>query len=302
MRKEYWLLILSGIFYGAITPGGHFLMDSGLSMYEVSFYRALLVFLVVLLIVIVRPRYMVRRDKVPFYVLYGLVGGLLEIFMFSGLAFGVPVAVVVLLLYTQPIWTIFIGRFMLGEKITFAKLAAVILGFLGLVLLLGSWETGSGGSFAGIVCSLLSGVLLAFWVVLGKRSSILRQHQVTTTFGWSGFACLWLLVLWPVMSLLVADKGLFELSFNFSPDIWIYLLAFALLGGVIPHLLFFRGLKGVSASVAGIILLLEPVSATILAWLFFSQSIGFYIALGGVLILLSNYLVIREYGNDVHGF
>lgn len=302
MRKEYWFLILSGLFSGTITPGGHFLMDSGLSMYEVSFFRSLLAFFIILPVVLGRPRYMIRRDKIPFYTLYGLVGGFLEIMMFSGIALGVPVAVVVLLLYTQPVWTIFIGRFTLGERITGAKLAAVILGLLGLVLLLRSWEAGSGGSFAGIVCALLSGVLLAFWVILGKKSTMLRQHYITTTFGWWGFTSLWLLVLWPAMNLLTGDKRLVELSFNFSPYIWTSLIVFAFLSGVISLLLFFRGLRGVSASVAGIILLLEPLSATALAWLFFSQSLGFYIILGGLFILLSNYLVIRKHGSEVHAF
>ncbi len=302
MRMEYWFLVLSGIFYGVITPGGQFLMNSGLSMYEVSFYRSFLVFLIMLVVVLYEHRFMMKWDKIPFFALYGLVGGLLEILMFSGLALGVSVAIVVLLLYTQPIWTIFIGRFMLGEKITIVKLAAVLLGLMGLVFLLRSWETDSGGSLAGIICALLSGVLLAFWVIMGKRSTILDQHYITTTFGWSGFAFLWLLVLWFLMNFLIADERLFKLSFNLSSDMWMYLLMFAFLGGVIPHLLFYRGLRSISASVAGIILLLEPVSATILAWVFFSQSVGFDIILGGVFILVSNYIVIRESRSEIRGF
>lgn len=273
-------------------------MEEGLSLYEVSFYRSLLGCLILLPAVLLRPVYMIGRDKILFYVLYGLVGGLLELFMFAGIALDVPVAIVVLLLYTQPVWTVIIGRLTLGESITRAKLFSVVLGIFGLVFLLGSWETGAGGSFLGILCALAGGILLSFWVVLGKRGTMQDQHYVTITFAWSLFAFLWLLVLLPLIKLLVSDHSAVRLSVDLAPMVWLYLVIFAMLAGVIPHLLFFNGLGRVSASVAGIILLLEPVSATILAWLFFSQSVGLYIILGGILILLSNYIVIKEAATD----
>lgn len=295
MQREYWYLITAGILYGIIAPGGQLLLDRGLSLYEVSFYRSLLVFVILLPVVLIRPgRFMLNRDKIPFYALYGLIGGLLELFLFTGIALGVPVALTVLLLYTQPIWTIFIGRLVLGERLTGVKLLSALLGLAGLVVLLQSWEAGSAGSLYGIAAALAAGVLLSLWVILGKRSAMLDQHYITTTFGWSGFASVWLLLLLPVMDLLVVDKGLLRLSLGLSPADWAYLTAFAVLGGALPHLLFYRSLDRLSASVAGIILLLEPVSATIIAWAFFSQKIGLYILIGGAFILLSNYLIIRN--------
>lgn len=295
MQREYWYLIIAGILYGIIAPGGQFLLDRGLSLYEVSFYRSLLVFVILLPVVLIRRgRFMPGRDKIPFYALYGLIGGLLELFLFTGIALGVPVALTVLLLYTQPVWTIFIGRLVLGERLSRVKLLSALLGLAGLIILLQSWETGSAGSLYGIVAALAAGVLLSLWVILGKRSAMLDQHYITTTFGWSGFASVWLLLLLPVMGHLIADKGLLRLSLGLSPADWAYLAAFSVLGGALPHLLFYRSLERLTASVAGIILLLEPVSATIIAWAFFSQKIGLYILIGGAFILLSNYLIIRS--------
>ncbi|MGB7292407.1 MAG: EamA family transporter [Thermodesulfobacteriota bacterium] len=79
----------------------------------------------------------------------------------------------------------------------------------------------------------------------------------------------------------------------------LYLLIYASIGGVIPHLLLYRGFKKIEASVAGILLLLEPISASILAALFFDQPIGLYIICGGALILLSNYFVTRSRSNII---
>jgi drug/metabolite transporter (DMT)-like permease len=194
MQREYWYLIIAGILYGIIAPGGQFLLDRGLSLYEVSFYRSLLVFVILLPVVLIKPgRFMLGRDKIPFYALYGLIGGLLELSLFTGIALGVPVALTVLLLYTQPVWTIFIGRLVLGERLSRVKLLSALLGLAGLVVLLQSWETGSAGSLYGIAAALAAGVLLSLWVILGKRSTMLDQHYITTMPAvrshLSGFSC-----------------------------------------------------------------------------------------------------------------
>jgi len=295
MRREYWYLILAGIFYGTIAPGGQFLIDRGLSLFEAAFYRPLIVGLVLLPVVLWNRKLMAGRGTLGFFAVYGLIGGLLELAMFAGLALGVPVAIVVLLLYTQPVWTIFIGKIALGEEITKRKLVSAFLGLAGLVCLLQSWEAGA-GSYIGIACGLVSGILLSLWVVLGKRSSVTGQHYVTTTFGWSVSAALWLLLLLPLLRLLLPSEDFSGLSVMLPAEDWLYLFIVSILGGAVPHLLFYRGLVGVPASVAGIVLLLEPASATVLAWAFLSQHIGFYTLLGGAFILLSNYIVVRRSG------
>ena len=295
MRREYWYLILAGIFYGTIAPGGQFLIDRGLSLFETAFYRPLIVGLVLLPLVLWNKKLMAGRGTLGFFAVYGLIGGLLELAMFAGLALGVPVAIVVLLLYTQPVWTIFIGKAALGEEITKRKVVSAFLGLAGLVCLLPAWEAGA-ASYIGIACGLVSGILLSLWVVLGKRSSVTGQHYVTTTFGWSVSATLWLLLLLPLLRLLLPSEDFSGLSLILPAEDWLYLVLVSIFGGAVPHLLFYRGLVGVPASVAGIVLLLEPASATVLAWAFLSQHIGFYTLLGGAFILLSNYIVVRRSG------
>ncbi|HML94387.1 MAG TPA: DMT family transporter [Thermodesulfobacteriota bacterium] len=299
MRREYWYLILAGIFYGTIAPGGQLLLGRGLSLFETAFYRPFIVGLILLPAVLARRDLMPGRGALGPLAVYGLVGGLLELALFAGLALGVPVAIAVLLLYTQPVWTIFIGRLALGEEITGRKLVSAVLGLVGLACLLQSWEAGAGpASYIGIACGLLSGILLSLWVVLGKRISVTGQHYVTTTFGWSAFASAWLLLLLPLMKLLLPGDEFSGLAFALPAGDWLALVIVSVLGGAVPHLLFYRGLRGVPASVAGIVLLLEPASATVLAWAFLVQHIGFYTLLGGAFILLSNYIVVRRAGGS----
>jgi len=300
MNKEYTYVIIAAILYGTITSGAQYFVNIGLSLFEIAIYRALFTSLILLPAVLLRNEYLVKKEMILFFAIYGLIGALLELTMFGAISLGVPVAIVALLLYTQPIWTIIFGRLMLNEKITKTKIIALIIAIFGIFLLFRSWEIKSIESLVGIIASLLSGVLLSLWVIWGRKSLLRNQHIITTTFGWTGFSVIWLLLLWPFSYVFIEDPIITNLSYNLPFSNWIYLVAYALIGGVIPHLLFFRGFRIIEASVAGILLLLEPVSAAILAMIFFKQVLGIDIIMGGALILLSNYFVIRESKDTIH--
>jgi drug/metabolite transporter (DMT)-like permease len=54
------------------------------------------------------------------------------------------------------------------------------------------------------------------------------------------------------------------------------------------------GVKGIDASVASIILLLDPISAVVMGYLFLQQSINLWQFMGATLILLATLLVAAE--------
>jgi drug/metabolite transporter (DMT)-like permease len=108
------------------------------------------------------------------------------------------------------------------------------------------------------------------------------------------FTTIFLLILYPLISLFVADKQIVGLNLNLPVNIWFYMLLFEVFAMIAPQLCYYIGSRKVSASNAGIILLLEPVSASILSVLFLKEILSINIIIGGALILLSNYLVIKE--------
>jgi DME family drug/metabolite transporter len=297
--NHYSYVIVAAVLYGTITAGGQFFVNLGLSLFEISIYRAFLTSLILLPVVLIKREYLIKKEMLFFFAVYGLIGGLLELAMFGGIALGVHVAVVALLLYTQPIWTIIFGRLLLKEGITTTKLIAVVIAMSGIILLVKPWGIKNVKSLTGIVVSLVSGVLLSLWVIWGRKSVLQKQHFVTTTIGWTGFSVIWLMLLWPIFYYFFPYAIITRIRVNLPIVFLLYLVVYALIGGVIPHLLFYRGFKQIEASVAGILLLLEPISASILAALFFDQPIGPDIILGGALILLSNYFVIRSRSNMI---
>ncbi|HEX4963950.1 MAG TPA: EamA family transporter [Thermoanaerobaculia bacterium] len=293
-KKTAWrsraLIAASAVLFGTVTVGGSFFHQAGFSLYEIALYPLVLTFLLLLPALAWRRGHGVPRERLPFFAVYGLIGALAELAQFGGIVLGVPVATVALLLYTQPMWTSLLGRVLLAERITRRKVLAVALAFGGATVLIAGERT-AGGDLRGIAAAALGGVFVALWVIWGRKSGIHQEHPVTTTAGWAGFSAAWLIVLWPVFRAVSPGAGFSRLSLSFDARYWLWLAAFALIAGVLPSLLLFRGLRRVSASTAGILLLLEPVSASLLAALLFRQPLGGHTVAGGVLILVANLLV-----------
>mgnify|MGYP001206567673 CR=1 FL=1 len=294
MEKEHWFLIISAIFFGGITVGSQFFANLGFSLFETSFYRTLFIALMFLPAVLIYRRFWIKKEMLSFFAVYGLIFAIVSLTTFGGAVFGVPVAVVAFLLYSQPIWTTIFSKLMLKEQITLKKMIAVCFAIAGVFVLLKPWDIKSIGSLPGIICALLAGVFLSLWIIWGRKSSLKENHPITTTFGMTGFGTIWLIILWPILSYFIHNTNVARFSINFPPTYFIYLILFAALTGIITNILFFKGVKKIQASVAGIILLIEPVSATILAAILFSQAAGLNVIAGGFLILLSNYIIINK--------
>jgi drug/metabolite transporter (DMT)-like permease len=99
-----------------------------------------------------------------------------------------------------------------------------------------------------------------------------------------------------IVSLLayVFRTGLFLSSpENFSFGV-LYLVLFAISAGALPDFLFYLGVGRLMAIQAGVILLVEPISAAILSSLFKISYLSWLQIVGGALILLSNYFVLLE--------
>ena len=237
MEKEYWFIAIAAILYGTLTVGAQFFVNLGLSLYEISLYPNLFISLILLPVLLIKRQYMIKKEMILFFVIYGLIGALLQLTQFGGIVLGVPVTVVALLLYTQPIWTTVFGKLMIKEQITPRKIVAVGIALAGVVLLLRPWDIESVGAPIGIISALLGGVFLSLWIIWGRKSGISKQHHITTITGWMGFTVIWLLLLWPIVSLLIPESNIMRLSVNFPLNYWFYLVIYTLLANSINLLL-----------------------------------------------------------------
>ncbi len=293
--KHTFFIISASILYGLITVGGQFFANLGFSLYEIS---CLVFFLATCLtpVLVFKKEYRFPRQQIIFFIIFGFIGAGLQIGQFAGIVLGVPVAIVALLLYSQPIWTSIFGKFFLNEAITKRKILALVLAVIGILVLVNPFGIQNKFSAPGLIAALVAGVFFSLWVIWGRKSGLRNQHFLTTAFGYSFFTSLWLLLLYPLAAVLWHEPKFVRLDPGVYLEFWVWVAGFTIFAGVMPNILAFAGMRKVDASTTGVLLLFEPISAAILAFIFFDQPLTSNIWLGGGLILFSNYVLLRKTG------
>jgi drug/metabolite transporter (DMT)-like permease len=290
------LIASAGLLYGMIAVGGSLFSKQGLSALDISFF--FLSFSLIPLVPFVASRHFLERmlRSWKYLLAYSLANSGLVLLQFESLSLGLSPAVSALLLYTQPVWTVLLGRLIFSEKVDRAKIMVVILALLG-ALLITDPTSGAGVTsmrdLYGYAAALLGAVFLSFWIILGKIGRLdAFQKPAELVFAVRGST----LLVVSAVSLATLASGLhlfFSNTTLISKDS-VLLIGFAIAAGTVPDFLFYSGIVRVEALRAGVILMLEPISAAVLSALLFISVPSLIQVVGGALILLSNYFVNRR--------
>lgn len=290
----FLFLIIAAVLSGLIVFGGQMFANLGLSAFEVSTIPYALGVLTLLPFVLANKNFRLKKTNIFLLLIYGLVTALTIVGQFASLYFGIPVVIVVLLLYIQPLWTTLISYFFLKEKITFREIVACIIVILGVVILINPFKASGNYNLIGILVAAIGGLSLSAWIVIGSILSKRGNHPISSQFFGVTFTVILLAALFPFLKYFHLPNTLTSFSLHFSPVIWLWLILFSIFAVTVNQLFYLWGVKKVKAVDAGIIMLLEPVVGAILAAIFLFQPLNLYIIVGGVLILFANYLVIAN--------
>jgi DME family drug/metabolite transporter len=179
---------------------------------------------------------------------------------------------------SAPIFIGVLAPLVLGERLSARVGSALGLGVVGTALMVaGPGGASSSPRFgAGIALGLAAGLGYALYAVLTKAALTRAAALPLTALTFGAGAIL------VTPALLFVDAPLAELRGG-----WPWLLY---LGGVATagaYAIYSRGLAVVPASVAGIVTLLEPLTATCLGVLIFNERLGLLGALGAALLLVA---------------
>ena len=294
MKKEYLLAVVAGILFGFIVFGGQVLANFGLSAFEVSTIPFAISGLVLLPIILLKKEMRLKRSNFWLMILYGFVGTGTVIGQYTSLYFGIPVAMVLLLLYAQPLWTSLICHFGLKEKISKREIAACAIVLLGLVVLLNPFVNTGHYNLIGLLLALFGGISLSGWIVVGSLLSKRGNHPIGSQCYQVIISVIFLLLLLPLFNLIKLPGNLIRFNFDFTFNIWIYLIVYGTLIISMGQIIYLYAVKKVSTVDAGIMMLLEPITGSLLAVIFLSQPLTANVIIGGLFILLANYLVITK--------
>jgi DME family drug/metabolite transporter len=226
-----------------------------------------------------------RRDG-ALMLLLGVTIALYQVCYFGAIArVGVAIAVLVTLC-TAPVIVALLSLWLFREKLTSKLMLALAFALLGTVLLVGIQPNSAGGqanTAIGVLLALLSAFGYAV-VTLCSRLIAGRYHPLQSlTIGFGTGA----LILLPFALL----NG-FVLSYPVSG--WVLLLYLGLVPTVLAYVLFLSGIRHTTATAASITTLLEPLTSTLLAWLFFKEQLGVFGLLGAMLLLGAIVLLFRN--------
>ena len=164
-----------------------------------------------------------------------------------------------------------------NEKITKVKLAALIITFLGCMMVTGIFEGGNIISVRGFIYGILSGIGYGLYSIFGKYA--LRKYSPVTvvfyTFLMSGL----------LFSILGSPFVIIE-KIN-STRSWIFVTVFAAFSAAVPYILYTKGLSGIEASKASILANIEPVVAALIGIVIFSEGAGMLKLFGIFLVIVA---------------
>ena len=281
----------AALFSGLIVAG-RALSQRGFSLYEISLSGILLTSLFLGVVLIARPELRPRRRDRSLFLAYGLVGAMLQLSQFAGVVLGVPIALVGLLFYTQPIWTLGFGRLFLHEPVTRRKICALGLAAAGTLVLFRPGISDLDYSWVGMGAALIAGVMLSLWLILGRLSGLRGNVPVTTAFGYMASSSIVLLLVWPLLRLSLGPVDWLRLSPAPFLVHWRLVGLYTLFANLVPMILMHWGVRRVDASVAGMLLLLEPMVAALAAYVAFGEAVGESVWFGGALILAANFMLL----------
>ena len=123
--------------------------------------------------------------------------------LFMGTAFALYAASLImtevvrtlLLFYLTPIWSTLLGIFLLGEQVTFGRVAALVLGFMGLLVVLGLGEGFPWPRNLGDTLGLVAGMFWSYGTVKLFQDKTVATYELVLVFAFGGAVVLALAVL-----------------------------------------------------------------------------------------------------------
>ncbi|MBA2399910.1 MAG: DMT family transporter [Bradyrhizobium sp.] len=189
----------------------------------------------------------------------------------------IPIGQVVAIEFTMPIWTAILAAMFLGERMTVWKVAAIVLGVVGVIVIV---RPAAGEVNPGQLIAL--GAAVGFGVSIAMVKSLTRtEHSVAIIF--------WMLV---IQSL----AGLFPALYvwTWPPTYvwgWVVVIAFC---GTFSHYCMARAMLHADATVViPMDFLRVPLTAAV-GWLIYAERLDLFTVLGAALILAGNSLNLRS--------
>jgi drug/metabolite transporter (DMT)-like permease len=193
-----------------------------------------------------------------------------------------------LLQYIAPLLVALWARFAYREHVRRRIWAALALSLSGLVLIVRIWH-GSKLDGLGLAASALACLSYAFYVLVAERGVERRDAISLSAWGFLFAALFWAAAQpwWTFPGSYVrGDASLLGHLESVHAPIWLLVAWMIVLGTIVPFVLVVGALRHVPATRVGIVAMLEPVVAILVAWAWLGESLAAVQLVGAALTLV----------------
>lgn len=292
-------IIVASVLFGAIHPGSKFILELGIPLIEFCIlYIGLRLFFQIPLFLKNYSKKSVQKYPWILLVFFGVVGAFLQVSEFFSLSKGLDVATVTFLVYSHPVWALFLSYYVNKEKIGKYEMLRAFIGIIG-ILLVSEQALKNGESYYSlrILAPIFAGFLIALWSSLSNKLSKAGVKPIDMSFLYDVFALI-SLIFYSYLNGNIIQSSLTILHWVSVPFNSFCVLIFSIIFGLLPNYLFYKGSKQSTNLNASLLLLFEPVIGTIIAIFLFGETKTIYFAFGAVLILCSGLNLINKNNID----
>jgi len=252
-------------------------LSSGLSSLRLTEARSAGACLGLTLVALLRPRSSLRVERAELWRLavFGAIGvAFVQLFYFLAIH-RLAIAIALLIQYLGPLLVAIWARTFGHEHVRRRIWAALGLSLAGLTLMVQLWS-GVSLDGVGIAFAFLGAVAYAFYLLVAE-AEIARRDTISMLAWGFFFATLFWSVVQPWWSFPARTVGrtvsLQGSLADVHVPVWALVLWVIVLGSIVPFTLIVGSLRHITATRAGVVAMLEPVVATIVAWAWLQESL-----------------------------
>lgn len=285
------LVVLAAMGFGSMPIFAMYAYKGGITVPALLFIRFSIAAVVLFAFVFIkygRPK-ITWKDCFSLFILGSIFYTMQSSFYLLSIKY-IPASLAALILYVFPLIVAGMSAVFFKEKITVKVMAAMLLSFAGLVLILG---TSYGHiDFRGAAFALGAAVVYSSYIVLGNKVVKDLPAPVMSAF----------ITLFTAIGVFVYGTVAGQMNFNFASSVWVPAIGLAFCATVFAMLAFFKGLDIAGPTKSSVLSMAEPLFTIVMSAFLLGESLTIMQIIGGIAVLVGAVLaVVAHSGNDAIG-
>lgn len=280
-------VMAAGLLWGCMGILVRTMNEGGFNALEVTAFRSFVTAIIMLIGMFLLDRKSLRIRLKDVWCFIGT--GILSVIFFNVCYFScmnyTSLSVAAILLYTAPSFVMVMSFFLFKEKFTLQKVTALVLAFIGCVLVSGGFGEDSIG-IQGILTGLGAGFGYALYSIFSRYALMKGYSTYTITTYTFVFAAIGSLPIINMRHFLVClQSGWEDIPFE---------VFMVIITTVLAYLLYTNGLKGLENGRASVVASIEPVMASVVGMAVYHERITATMVIGMVLVLFSSIKIVGK--------